>query len=115
MSPRIPALLLLGALTGLAQAGIWQTGNPPGVIGRGALSGIRVQGWSTGIKLTGRHGRELVVRLPRPISLSEPIQLPEGDWADITLTLDGPVTVWVPGASPVELTKTPVAPLAHSM
>ena len=107
MSPRIPALLLLGALSGLAYAGIWQDGNPPGVGGgRGTLSGVRLQGLIGGYKLKGGHGREVVVRLPRPVALTDALRLPMGPsegWADLTLELVGPVTVTAPGASPVVL------------
>ncbi|HNM44505.1 hypothetical protein, partial [Plasticicumulans sp.] len=71
MSLRIPVLLFLGSLSGLADAGIWETGNPPGVVDRSALGEVRVQGWCSGYKLTGGHGREAVVHLPRPVRLTD--------------------------------------------
>lgn len=97
--PRLAlAWMVLLAPLGLAQAGIWQDGNPPGLRGRQAIPGLTVKGSFSSYKLTGRHGRTVTVRLPRPQGLNEALALPAGEWTDLTLVLDGPVAVEVPGA-----------------
>ena len=97
MTLRLPLLLALGALSTAAH-GVLINGNPydlRGPVARGVLS---VKGWTSAFKLTGRHGRSATVHLPRPYALDEALPLPAGDWAELTLILDGPVTVAVPGA-----------------
>ena len=106
MASRVPLLIAIGALTGLAQAGIWENGNPPGLHGRQTVVGVQVKGWFSSFKLTGRHGRTVVVHLDRAQALTAPLDLPSGDWADLTLFLDGPVTVSAPDASPIRLDLT---------
>lgn len=44
-------------------------------------------------KLTSTHGRTLTVRLPRPAALNDALPLPAGEWAELTLILDGEVIV----------------------
>lgn len=92
---RILALLFIAGLSWSASAGVWEGGNPEGGDIRGALKDLRVKmsGKISGFKLTGRHGRTVEVHLPRPQALDAPLVLPPGDWAEITLLLDGPVTV----------------------
>ena len=92
---RILTLLFVAGLPWSASAGIWEGGNPEGGDIRGALKDLRVKmsGKINGFKLTGRHGRTVEVRLPRPQALDAPLVLPPGDWAEITLILEGPVTV----------------------
>ena len=103
MASRLPLLIAIGALTGLARAGIWENGNPPGLHGRQTLPGVQVKGWFSSFKLTGRHGRTVVVNLDRAHALTESLDLPPGDWADLTLFLDGPATLSASGASAVRL------------
>ncbi len=102
MSRRWAPLLLLAALSGAARAWIWEDGNPYGLMGKIPVR-LSVQGRFASYVLSGRHGRHLEVRLPRPARLDEPLALPAGDWADLTLVLDGPVTVATPGGSAVRL------------
>lgn len=102
MPRRWPPLLLLAALSGAAQAWVWEDGNPNGVRGQ-IPARLSVQGRFTSYWLSGRHGRHVEVRLPRPARLDEPLALPAGDWADLTLVLDGPVTVATPGGPAVRL------------
>ena len=88
------ALLLVSALPTSASAGWTEVGNPGG-----SLCGpfndlqIRLSGSLKGFKVTGKHGKTEVVTLPRAQGLDKAIPLPEGSWDEITLTLDGPVTV----------------------
>ena len=106
-------LLALGALPGLAGAVIVETGNPPGLRDRQTLSGVTVKGWFSSYKLTGRHGRTVEVRLPRPQGLHEALALPAGDWTDLTLVLDGPVQVSVMGAPTVDVPLTELTVALH--
>ena len=106
MASRLPLLIAIGALTGLAQARVWEDGNPPGFTGRQTLPGVQVKGWFSSFKLTGRHGRTVVVHLDRAHALTDSLDLPPGDWADLTLILDGPATLSAPGASAVRLDLT---------
>ena len=87
------ALLFGVGLPGVATARYTEWGNPGGDEFRGKLEGVRLAGKITGFKLTNKHGRTVMVRLPHPQSLETPISLPEGEWAEITLLLAGPVTV----------------------
>ena len=96
------ALLAVAASGGTASAGVTEWGNPGGDEFRGKLAGVRLAGKITGFKLTNKHGRTVQVRLPHPQSLETPISLPDGEWAEITLLLAGPVTVYS-GASTVIL------------
>ena len=50
-----------------------------------------------GYKLTSTHGRQVTVLLPRPAALDGTLALPAGDWAELTLLLDGPVTLELGG------------------
>lgn len=98
MTLRLPVLLALGALSTAAHSGIIINGNPESLRGTVARGALQVKGWTSMVKLTGRHGRSVAVRLPRPYALDEALPLPAGDWAELTLILDGPVTVALPGA-----------------
>ena len=82
------ALLLVSALPTSASAGWTEVGNPGG-----SLKGIGLSGKLTCFKVTGKHGKSVVVTLPRAQGLDQAIVLPEGSWDEITLFLDGPVTV----------------------
>ena len=82
------ALLLVSAVPTSASAGWTEVGNPGG-----SLKGIGLSGKLTGFKVTGKHGKTEVVHLPRAQGLDQAIPLPECSWHEITLTLDGPVTV----------------------
>ena len=91
----ILALLVLSAMPGSASAGWVETGNPGGDELRGTLKGLglHLSGKINGFKVTGKHGRTSTVYLASPQGLSAPLDLPAGEWAEITLLLDGPVTV----------------------
>ena len=54
---------------------------------------FQVSGAIRGYKLTNSHGRTVVVKLATPTDLAAPLTLPVGPWAELTLLLDGPVTV----------------------
>ncbi len=99
--PHILALLLLSGLPSTASAGWWETGNPGGDELRGTLKGLglHLSGKITGFKVTGKHGRTSTVYLASPQGLDAPLDLPSGDWAEITVLLDGPVTVRSGGTS----------------
>ena len=85
------ALMFLPTFSTPAEAGWVEWGNPEDL--RGALRGISLSGRLTGFKVTGKHGKTEVVHLARAQGLDKAIPLPEGSWDEITLTLDGPVTV----------------------
>ena len=102
MPPRLPLLLLLGARIGVAHAGWTDHGNPPSIRGQ-HIQAVRLTGQVTGIRLTGRHGRQVQVRLPRSYALTEAIPLPSGTWAELTLVLEGPVTLHLPDGDTLEL------------
>lgn len=86
-------IVTLLSLIGLTGTGFIEWGNPEDV--RGGLKGlqVRLSGKISGFKVTNKHGRSVEVRLPRLQSLDAPITLPAGAWAELTLVLDGPVTV----------------------
>lgn len=92
MFRRLIIVTLLG-LTGLTGTGFIEWGNPGGDELRGGLKDlkIRLDGKLKGIKVTNKHGRSVVVH--RSQSLTAPITLPAGEWAEVTLLLDGPVTL----------------------
>ncbi len=83
------SLVGLLLLTAPAQAGFWGDG------GRDLhlRSSLQVTGAIRGYKLTSTHGRTVVVKLATPADLAAPLTLPAGPWAELTLLLDGPVTV----------------------
>lgn len=87
------ALALLTGLPGTASAGWWEDGNPGGTIRLSKLQDLQVSGKLTGYKLKGTHGRTVEVRLPRAQGLEQAIALPAGAWDEITLIVDGPLTV----------------------
>ena len=91
----ILALLLLSGLPSTASAGWWETGNPGGDELRGTFKGLglHLSGNITGFKVTDQHGRTSTVVLASPQGLSAPLDLPSGEWTEITVLLDGPVTV----------------------
>lgn len=97
----ILALLVLSAMPGSASAGWVETGNPGGSELRGTFKGLglHLSGKINGFKVTGKHGRTAVVELDSPQGLGAPLDLPEGEWAEITLLLDGPITVRSGGVS----------------
>lgn len=107
MSPRLPLLLALLALSRLAGAAYSHVGNPPGLRAEGFYGHVGnppgVRGWVSGYKLVGRHGRSVHVQLPKPAPLTAPLALPPGSWADLVLELDGPLTVVVDGGPPVSV------------
>ena len=113
MTPRLALLLALGAAavthSSAARAGIGIVGNPESLRPK-LVQNLVVKGWVSGVKLTGRHGRSVEVRLPRPVALDDTLSLPAGDWTDLTLSLTGPITVSVDGAAPIllELDALPV-------
>ena len=86
-------ILLL--LSPQARAFIWYDGSPGKIIAVPSHPTVRVSGWVRGIKLTSTTGREIIVKLPRPVPLDQPLTLPAGDWSDLTLILDGPLQVQV--------------------
>ena len=94
--PRVFAVAL--GLTPLfassAEAGWVEWGNPEDL--RQDLPDVQITGRITGFKVTNPHGKTLLVTLPHPADLSAPLRLPEGTWREITLLLDGPVTVACP-------------------
>ena len=98
---RLPMILLLGALSSPAYAWYINSGNP--LQTRPTPSSVQVSGRIRGFKLTSPAGRVVVVTLPRPARLDEVLPLPAGVWAEITLLLDGPVTVQREGDPPVML------------
>ena len=91
------ALLVLSGLPGAAFAGWWETGNPPDVHGLHSAQKFQISGKVNGIKLKATHGRSRVVTLPAPVDLDQALSLPAGEWAEVTLLLDGPLTVTVDG------------------
>ena len=103
MARRLPLLILLGALSGVAHAWYWESGNPGGSPLRQPQLSFQVKGQVSSFKLTGRHGRQQVVRLPRPYDLQEALPLPAGDWVELTLVPRGPVRVEVAGGPPLAL------------
>ena len=102
MTLRLPLLFALGALAGAANAGIVTNGNPESLRGQ-HIQSVRLSAQVSGIRLTGRHGRTVQVSLPRGTALTETIPLPRGDWADLTLVLDGLLTVTLPDGAAVQL------------
>ena len=100
---RALSLLAILAAPLAVQARIWSGGNPPGIHGDIERPQVEVRGWITGFKLTGRHGRSVEVKLPRPLELGERLELPTGPWSELTLRLSGPVEVQVSDAAPVKL------------
>ena len=96
------ALLVLSGLPGAAIAGWWEGGNPPDLRGTHGLQSLQVSGKVTGYKLKANHGRTVAVTLATPQGLDQPLTLPAGDWAELTLILDGPVTL-VQGGVVVQL------------
>ena len=99
MSRLLPLLALLSfiGLPRAASAGWWETGNPTDLHGFHGAQRIQISGKITGFKLTSTHGRALVVTLPAPHDLDRPLALPPGEWAELTLYPDAPVTVTVNG------------------
>ena len=97
----ILALLLLSGLPSTASAGFWEGGNPGGDELRGTFKGLslHLSGNITGFKVTDQHGRTSTVVLASPQGLSVPLDLPAGEWTEITVLLDGPVTVRSAGQS----------------
>ena len=88
------AFLFVTGMPGVASAGFTEWGNPEDL--RESAPEVQVAGRITGFKVTGKHGKTEVVHLPRAQGLDKAIPLPEGSWDEITLTLDGPVTVRAP-------------------
>jgi len=103
MASRTPILLLLGLLPSVTSAGILEAGNPPGLHALPGLAIVHVAGQASWIRLTPRHGHARLVHLPRPAALDEPLALPPGDWADLTLILDAPIQVSVDRGPPLSL------------
>ena len=104
MTARSAFLLLAGLAAPLVvHARVWSDGNPPGFHGDIERPQVEVRGWITGFKLTGRHGRSVEVKLPRPLELGERLELPAGPWSELTLRLSGPLEVQVSDAAPVTL------------
>lgn len=101
MPPRL--LLLFVLLSGAAHAGWIGLGDPDTLRPTRQSQSFQLSGAIRGFKLTDRHGREVHVPLPRPLPLDAPLSLPAGDWADITLTLDGPVTLRGSGGAEAQL------------
>lgn len=98
MTHRLPVLIALSALSAsIADAGIIINGNPHTLHGQVGAMNVVVKGWVTGVKLTGRHGRTVAVAYPRALPLDGALPIPAGDWADLTVELEGPVTVSVDG------------------
>lgn len=92
MAPtRLVRLSLLGLLllTARAEAGFWEDGGHD----LRARAAFQVSGAIRGYKLTNTHGRAVVVKLATPADLAAPLSLPAGPWAELTLLLDGPLTV----------------------
>lgn len=102
MSPRLPSIVALALLMGVANAGYWEYGNPPGLHPREDRQALSLRGQVSGLKLSGRHGRTATVTLARPYSLDEALPLPAGHWDELTLVLEGPVTVAL-GSGPPHL------------
>lgn len=103
MNRSLRPLLLLGLCCGVAQAGIDEGGNPPGLHIQHLSGAVHVRGLVSQLKLTDRRGRSTTVALPRPYRLDEALPLPSGDWADLTLLLEEPVWVEVAGGAPSRL------------
>jgi len=89
------ALLLCTLATALvtpaARAGWWENNHGDDLRPRSQTPAV--SGSFRAYKLTSTHGRSVTVRLPRPLSLDEPLTLPAGEWATLTLVLDGPIHV----------------------
>lgn len=100
MTPRVALVLALALLSITAQAGSWETSGD--FRPRGSLM-IQVSGQIHSILVINRHGRAVPVPVPPGTRLGDTLALPPGDWAEITLILDGPLTVTVDGAAPVSL------------
>lgn len=106
------ALLSLVGLPGIASAGVAGWGNPDDLHGSLKDLQVRLSGKISGFKVTNKHGRTVEVRLPRLQSLDAPITLPAGEWAELTLVLDGPVTVRAGAAEVVLEVDALTVPLA---
>ena len=105
------SLLLLSAWSGSASADWWETDNPPDVRGGYKLQDLRLQGKISGFKVKSTHGRTVTVTLPRSGGLDQPIALPKGEWAEITLILDGPLTLSAGGVTQTLQVHTLTVPL----
>lgn len=100
MAPRLSLALLLALIPATGQASWWEI---EGRLHPQALSQVRISGRVRGLVATNRHGRSVPVALPAGAKLGDALVLPPGDWAELTLTLDGPLRVAVHGAAPVSL------------
>ena len=103
MSPRPLLLLALFPWLDLAEAAVAHTGNPPGLHEGLNRPAVELQGRIQGFKVVGRHGRTSKVSLSRTVGLDEPLQLPAGDWTELVLELEGPLTLRVAGSGTVQL------------
>ena len=104
MTARFAFPLLAALVAPLSvSARVTSGGNPPGIRTDIERPQVEVRGWITGFKLTGRHGRTVEVKLPRPMELGERLALPVGPWSELTLRLSGPLQVQVSDAAPVKL------------
>ncbi len=94
------ALLALLALSGGEAQAVWVMGDKPSFTGRPAQGGV-VMGDKPGlhpirlkgVQLVPRHGRPVDLPLPRPLLLDDGLLIPAGDWAELRLTLDGPLVL----------------------
>ena len=103
MSPRPLLLLALFPWLDLAEAAVVHNGNPPGLHEGLNRPAVELQGRIQGFKVVGRHGRTSKVSLSRTVGLDEPLQLPAGDWTELVLELEGPLTLRVAGSGAVQL------------
>lgn len=102
----LPLHHLLGVLLFMqpvARGGVIESGNPESLRDRQLMNAIRVTGRLSGYKLTDRYGRQVEVRLPTPARIEDPLTLPPGEWAELTLLPAGALRVAVGAGSPVAL------------
>lgn len=103
MAPRITLVLVLALLPAAGQAGSISTGSKLQFRIAQNLQNVQATGHIRGLSVTNRHGRSMPVAVPPSAKLGDTLVLPPGDWAEITLTLDGPVVVSVEGAAPISV------------
>lgn len=93
MTRALPLCALALALTAPTASAGWWHSHTTDLVRPQAGRAVALSGSVRAYKLTSTHGRTVMVRLPRPASLSEPLALPEGPWAELTLLLDGPLVL----------------------
>lgn len=93
---RVPSTLLIAValLCPVAHGGGWTDDWGSRFSGNLHLPRVSLKANVTSIGWTDKKGRTLTRPLPRPTPLSELVLVaPPGEWVELTLTFDGPVTL----------------------